>query len=407
MANIIYFEATGVWGGERKEVRLNDKMNFLVGINGSGKTTILKIIHAISAIDIQAISKLPFSSAFILLNDTTKISVGKDRGTIELSISDTESFFSYDFDMEDHDFINNKKIESIKEVVTNKLNVKFLSINRKDSFDTYDYNPFGEREEQAPVDIKLDEISARIVSEFSKMSQRFNSIATRFQKNIFFKMLDIPSENEISIYKDEVDINSEKMAISEIMSFFINKNSKSDSMSKVDKYYSRLSESIKKMQSGIKTPGNNPDVSDFSIVFNAWRTKSLIGDYEQLKASKKKIFHRQEVFLNVINSFFPHNKKIIFSKDNQLEIQIDNRSHSLEILSSGEKQMIILLGECFLIDDSEAVYIADEPELSLHVKWQDKIVDALVSLNPNAQYIFATHSPDIVGRRKESLIRIR
>ncbi|UAY91570.1 AAA family ATPase [Pectobacterium polaris] len=407
MAKIIYFEATGVWEGERKEVRLNDKINFLVGTNGSGKTTILRIIHAMSMVDIQEISNLPFNNAFISLDDTTKIAVSKDRGTIEFSVSDMKNNFSYYFDMEDHDFINGKKTESIKEIIAKNLSVKFLSINRKDSFDAYDYNQFNERKEQAPVDIKLDEISARIVSEFSKMSQRFNSIATRFQKNIFFKMLDIPSESEISIYKDEVDISSEKMAISEIMSFFINKSSKSDSMSKVDKYYSRLSESIQKMQREIKKPEDNPDISDFSIVFNAWRTKSLIGDYEQLKASKKKIFHRQEVFLDVINSFFPQNKRIVFSKDNQLEIQIDNKNHSLDILSSGEKQMIILLGECFLIDNSEAIYIADEPELSLHVKWQDKIVDALVSLNPNAQYIFATHSPDIVGRRKESLIRIR
>ncbi|WP_337127654.1 AAA family ATPase [Proteus terrae] len=406
MAKIIAFNATGVWGSTTKKIHLNSKINFLIGINGSGKTTILKIIHAMSMVDIEEIAKLPFNKAYIQLDNLTKIAVNKERGNIEFSISDMNNSFSYDFDLEDHDFINSKKMESIKETLTQILSVKFLSINRKNSINTYDYYPFAEREEQSPVDIKLDEISARIVSEFSKMSQRFNNIATRFQKNIFFKMLDIPSENDISIYKDEIDINSEKMAISEIMSFFINKNSNNDPMSKVDKYYSRLSESIKKMQGKIKTPGNGPDISDFSIVFNAWRTKSLIGDYEHLKASKKKIFHRKEVFLDVINSFFPENKKIIFSKENQLEIQIDNKIHSLEILSSGEKQMIILLGECFLIDNSEAIYIADEPELSLHVKWQDKIVDALVSLNPKAQYIFATHSPDIVGRRKESLIRM-
>ena len=160
------------------------------------------------------------------------------------------------------------------------------------------------------------------------------------------------------------------------------------------------------MQRETKNPGEIPSISDFSIVFNAWRTKSLIGDYEQLKASKKRIFHRQEVFLDVVNSFFPEDKKIVFSKENQLEVQIRNVNYPLDILSSGEKQMIILLGECFLIDDFESIYIADEPELSLHVKWQDKIVDALVSLNPKSQFIFATHSPDIVGRRKSSLIRM-
>lgn len=406
MSRIIKFEVTGVWGSERKSITFNNDMNFLVGINGSGKTTILKIIYAISTADIVAMHKLHFSSAYIVLNNNCNIAVSKDRGNIEFVIIDQTGSLSFDFDIEDNEYIVNKKIETIKERIASNLNVRFLSINRKDSVEAYDFSPFSEKEGQSPVDLKLDEISAGIVSEFSKMSQRFNNIAARFQKNIFFKMLDIPSESEISIYKDEIDINSEKAAISEIMSFFINKSSKNDSMSKVERYYSRLSESINKMQRETKNPGEIPSISDFSIVFNAWRTKSLIGDYEQLKASKKRIFHRQEVFLDVVNSFFPEDKKIVFSKENQLEVQIRNVNYPLDILSSGEKQMIILLGECFLIDDFESIYIADEPELSLHVKWQDKIVDALVSLNPKSQFIFATHSPDIVGRRKSSLIRM-
>lgn len=406
MAKINHFAADGVWGSETKDLKINDAINFLVGINGTGKTTILKIIQAMSMVDIEEIIKLPFKNAYISFNNDDKIIVSKERGMIEFSILTLNNPVSFNIDIEDHEYINSKKIESIKEITSSIFNLKFLSINRKDNNEPYEIYPFSEKYGQSPVDIKLDEISTRIVSEFSKMSQRFNSIATRFQKNVFFKMLDIPSENEIYLYRDEIDINSEKMAISEVMSFFVNKGSRHDSMTKVDKYYARLSESIKKMQDDIKSEANTPSISDFSIVFNAWRTKSLIGDYEQLKENKKKIFHRQEVFLNVINSFFPSEKKIIFSKENQLLIQIRGDSHPLDILSSGEKQMIILLGECFLIDDNEAIYIADEPELSLHVRWQDKIVDALVALNPNAQYIFATHSPDIVGRRKNSLIRM-
>ena len=233
MSRIIKFEVTGVWGSERKSITFNNDMNFLVGINGSGKTTILKIIYAISTADIVAMHKLHFSSAYIVLNNNCNIAVSKDRGNIEFVIIDQTGSLSFDFDIEDNEYIVNKKIETIKERIASNLNVRFLSINRKDSVEAYDFSPFSEKEGQSPVDLKLDEISAGIVSEFSKMSQRFNNIAARFQKNIFFKMLDIPSESEISIYKDEIDINSEKAAISEIMSFFINKSSKNDSMSKV------------------------------------------------------------------------------------------------------------------------------------------------------------------------------
>jgi predicted ATPase len=66
-------------------------------------------------------------------------------------------------------------------------------------------------------------------------------------------------------------------------------------------------------------------------------------------------------------------------------------------LSSGEKQLLILFAEGLLQQNHEWIYIADEPELSLHVDWQTQLVDDLRSINPHAQILFATHSPDIVS----------
>jgi len=43
------------------------------------------------------------------------------------------------------------------------------------------------------------------------------------------------------------------------------------------------------------------------------------------------------------------------------------------------------------------LFFADEPELSLHVGWQEKLLPSLRTLNPNSQIIVATHSPDIVS----------
>ncbi|WP_254446381.1 AAA family ATPase [Pantoea sp. CCBC3-3-1] len=48
-------------------------------------------------------------------------------------------------------------------------------------------------------------------------------------------------------------------------------------------------------------------------------------------------------------------------------------------------------------DEKDCIYIADEPELSLHVTWQENLVAAVTSINKNTQIIFATHSPDVVG----------
>lgn len=74
-----------------------------------------------------------------------------------------------------------------------------------------------------------------------------------------------------------------------------------------------------------------------------------------------------------------------------------NTKLSLRELSSGEKQLVIILGEALLQKQSPSVYIADEPDLSLHVSWQEKLTTNLRQINPHAQVMFATHSPDIVA----------
>jgi len=50
------------------------------------------------------------------------------------------------------------------------------------------------------------------------------------------------------------------------------------------------------------------------------------------------------------------------------------------------------------------MFFADEPELSLHIEWQEKIISSIRDLNPNSQIIVATHSPEIAGRWRENMI---
>ncbi|WP_101903945.1 AAA family ATPase [Vibrio azureus] len=79
---------------------------------------------------------------------------------------------------------------------------------------------------------------------------------------------------------------------------------------------------------------------------------------------------------------------------------IKNSSHKVEIdeLSSGEKQLVIIIANMVFSrkNDINSIII-DEPEISLHIKWQDMFISALREINSNIQLILATHSPDIIG----------
>jgi predicted ATPase len=75
-----------------------------------------------------------------------------------------------------------------------------------------------------------------------------------------------------------------------------------------------------------------------------------------------------------------------------------------EQLSSGEKQLLILLTQALLCEREPVVYVADEPELSLHVTWQEKLISSILQLGGQIQVIVATHSPDIVGPYRNKVV---
>ena len=52
----------------------------------------------------------------------------------------------------------------------------------------------------------------------------------------------------------------------------------------------------------------------------------------------------------------------------------------------------------FLQDERPTILLMDEPEISLHISWQSKLIDTIRNLNPNCQLILTTHSPSIFAK---------
>ena len=65
-------------------------------------------------------------------------------------------------------------------------------------------------------------------------------------------------------------------------------------------------------------------------------------------------------------------------------------------LSSGEKQMLVILLTVLVEDQQPYVLFMDEPEVSLHIDWQQRLIDLILTLNPNVQIILTTHSPAVI-----------
>jgi predicted ATPase len=106
-----------------------------------------------------------------------------------------------------------------------------------------------------------------------------------------------------------------------------------------------------------------------------------------------------------VNSFFT-NKKIRFSVQSGLQIFADNgTSLSPDVLSSGEKHLLLMFCHTVVAHGRRTIFIIDEPELSLNVKWQHKIVDKLLDIVKDSptQFVFATHSIELLSQHLDNV----
>ena len=89
-----------------------------------------------------------------------------------------------------------------------------------------------------------------------------------------------------------------------------------------------------------------------------------------------------------------------FSKDEKtMPIFENSASEEFDIndLSSGEKQLFLRTLSIKMLEPNNSIILIDEPELSLHPKWQQRIIEVYKKIGENNQIIVATHSPHILG----------
>ena len=137
------------------------------------------------------------------------------------------------------------------------------------------------------------------------------------------------------------------------------------------------------------------------------RTKQMVEFAQDLEAKRQKLFAPLSLYESTIHSFIDH-KLIVVSPRGEIDIRNDGQGGKgieWRHLSSGEKQLLILLTQALLWERDPVVYVADEPELSLHVTWQEKLLKSITALAGRCQVIVATHSPDIAGGFPKKIIR--
>lgn len=110
----------------------------------------------------------------------------------------------------------------------------------------------------------------------------------------------------------------------------------------------------------------------------------------------QKLSAQKQKFQDLVDDLFSETGKKLIRTENEIRFsQIGEIVHPTQ-LSSGEKQILCILLTVLVEDMQPYVLLMDEPEVSLHIDWQERLIEMILELNPNVQIILTTHSPAVI-----------
>lgn len=408
-------EIINFWGKKNLNCKFNEDVNFIIGKNGSGKTTFINLLINIFDVDIKNIGELKFKNVIITLTDgdiKEKIEVRKEvrdnnYEIIEFNIFNKSHCFNVpQFHNMHYNRIMQKRyieeVQELKNIMDSVISVSSLSVYRLRNDDNYEVFEGREREIISPVDFRLQDIMHRLVKYQLELEKKANNISLELKSDVLLSILydgsGISSKNEFNPEEEKKELLKAYKHLN------VNDKVFEKRIDNHIKYIVSVMDDLENEKNEEKIQKLMPKF--FASIESIRVTRKVIE--RSIKAEKEReiIFEPINNFIEILESFI--SDKFFKITQNGLSItKVDEDIVNISELSSGEKQVIVLLCEALLQKNSKNIYITDEPELSLHISWQRKIVPSIKKLNPNSQIIVATHSPEVVAYDKNSILKMK
>lgn len=453
---IIFLEATrmiikrleikGLHGIYDYNVSFNDDVTFLYGENGCGKTTVLDIVSSIVTGKIYNLFRYRFDDISLSYREKkraklNKITIKSLENAYEISLNGEErqeiiedphktgEMYSRDEDeyIFDRRFLNRYEFPNFLRKTFNYIYLP-LTRNSQDGIDMM--NSIAYRRRRTAMYPDKDYMSKNYLNESlhyveeivkdgcMRISSAEAKVDAQFKSNIFTSSLTITNNYNFSRLFSQARTKETLESIEQNRLDYI-KTLRSigewnDDTSK------QLEDFIKKYKIAFEEAkedernGKHSISVDFllmNIEFN--RIRNIAKHAQKIEKEKEIIRKPITSFLSTANDFFnigQDNKKIAI-ENGEIIISAESpyRKLSLYNLSSGEKQIIILLA-CLIFglpSGQSGIYIIDEPEASLHLAWQKKFVESIQRANDSIQLVFATHSPEIIGKYAHNAVKLQ
>ena len=419
MYKILEVSIDGFWQKYNATSKFKEDVNIVIGDNGSGKTTFMNILHAVLAVDPEALFLNDFSSVIIKLSNGKSskqikaIKLENDKSTfpiIEYQISTKKFHFPIGEDQSLPFSLRRRmqdELKKTKEELFELVSLASLSVYRIASESDMETRERSSKRSLSPVDLRLNNLMQRLTHFQLELSLKAREVSSQLQRDVLVSLLYEKKNNETEPGFG-IDFDEEAERSSLVVAYRQLGLSGTDITKRIQEHTLAISEATKRLQkllssSKVENIDDNDDTLnyDFSPLEAKKRTSRVIEKSLTAELKTKEIFSQIEKFLATLKEFIP--EKSFSFKSGILEVE-NNSDISVSKLSSGEKQLLILLIETLLQKQQPYIFLADEPELSLHISWQRKIISSIINLNPYAQIIVATHSPEIAGKYKNSIL---
>jgi len=343
-----------------------EKIKFLTGPNGYGKTTILSMMNALFSRDEQdykVFVETPFEAIEVLF-DGARLIIRKNVRKSELIDEVEESVVFLFTPKEDSETIEMNLQFGKDGIVLENSSIFKLFILSRNCYYLTDQRQFSKQSDGMNSIGRFDDLT--IKKDSRKFVELLRDYISENNDNFSFGTPRKVEQNEYEAKKKEINQFIDRL-----------------------NYYKFYPKPFR-----LNLPSYSPNIS---IILGG-----IIDDALQKLEKYKPLVEKLDLLCEIVEDCQPVNK--IFRVEAKSGFRLwsllkPNRTDvlPLEKLSSGEKQLLIQTFELIFLAKEKSVVLIDEPETSYHVAWQMNYFENLkkIAKKKNLQCIVATHSPEI------------
>jgi energy-coupling factor transporter ATP-binding protein EcfA2 len=395
MAHIVEFSIAGLAGRKGTYTQTLDRhVNIFFGLNGSGKTSLLKILHSAMSGNSAILKSVPFQSAevkvYSIQHDrvfTHTIKKDTTRPTEESSEIDTSNILS----------TFQEYIEAPTAVLFREVAKAQKSSDWKVTPQTRDRDRSGWAHRYLPTSrlytglktLESSIIRSGIGVSEELLDQYYAETLQSLWRNYYTNIL-------TAVRKAQED------GLANILKAVLSGGKQSkEKPHEVDikTAYERVAKFLERQGS----PGILGSLERFAKHYEEnVQLRSVVSDIDEIEQRIARATAPRDQLQVLIQAMFTGNKEVHFG-DTSIDVATDTKEKiGLHTLSSGEKHLLRILIETLLAAQNSI--LIDEPELSMHVDWQKELIKIMQQLNQDAQIIMATHSPEIMANVSDDRI---